>query len=624
MSKVANTSVVNGSGANLNVNELTADGIEIDGVTGYAGNMGAINVTLGTGVRVLNGNFYNNGTIAATGQNAIIMDGTNQILELGNGTNIDGLTDGGAGEDTLVLSGGTINVGTEAMNFEKIVATSDSILSGTVNLNVSDFSDYATAAFGASATPSYSWNDATGAVGELDVVGTINIDVDYNGITSLGTNKTGKIIAKDVKLLGGKLVLQNGGMTSNSIISEVLSNDANANNFYVNDVIVVSTPNKAQIVDPKLFTLGTGMTGGLDINGNNWDTYSVQTFGATNGSGTIGQRYYINNPPVKPDPEPEPESDYIIIPRNRVDLDNINQLTKTNITQIDFKGPELSKGEKKLSFDYQGTFSSEFDANKEFNYDYDVKSYGFSGTVVHKITDRWTTGVSLGYNNSLIDYKGINAGGTIYSDSDHKEQINSFNGTVLGRYTKGRWNFDANIGLGFDVHDLDTEFIGEEMREGRYYSHILKVGLATSYNKKMKNNVEIIPKVGLDYNNVLEDNIVYGSTSKYSSVNIGDARGKGLTGRVEVKLKENEGKFRLDAGLGYKYNFKDTFHEDRYVEGTNLKMEKLYYEKETFTVELNASYVPNEKVTFDLGYNFEKNKNFVNQMIKAGFTINLN
>ena len=224
----------------------------------------------------------------------------------------------------------------------------------------------------------------------------------------------------------------------------------------------------------------------------------------------------------------------------------------------------------------------------------------------------------------MIDYKGINAGGTIYSDSDHKEQINSFNGTVLGRYTKGRWNFDANIGLGFDVHDLDTEFIGEEMREGRYYSHILKVGLATSYNKKMKNNVEIIPKVGLDYNNVLEDNIVYGSTSKYSSVNIGDARGKGLTGRVEVKLKENEGKFRLDAGLGYKYNFKDTFHEDRYVEGTNLKMEKLYYEKETFTVELNASYVPNEKVTFDLGYNFEKNKNFVNQMIKAGFTINLN
>ena len=104
---------------------------------GESKNTGTITVVNGgTGARIENGNFYNNGTISAAGQNAIIMDGTNQVLELGNGTNIDGLTDGAAGEDTIVLSGGAINVGTEAVNFEKIVTTADTTLSGTVNLNV--------------------------------------------------------------------------------------------------------------------------------------------------------------------------------------------------------------------------------------------------------------------------------------------------------------------------------------------------------------------------------------------------------------------------------------------------------------------------------------------------------
>ena len=308
---------------------------------------------------------------------------------------------------------------------------SEPTLSGTVNLNVSDFSDYATAAFGTSATPSYVWNDAAGAAGVLTVAGTVNIDVDYDGISSTGTNKTGKIIANDVVVSGGSLVLQNGGTTTNSIQNEVIANDASATEFYVNDVVIVSTAAKAQAVDPGLFTLGTGMTGGLDTNGNNWSTYTAQTFGSTNGSGAIGQKYYINNTPA---PEVIPEPSYIIIPRNRVDLDNANQLQKTNLTAVNFNSEHMEKGEKKLSFDYQGTvLRSDFDAEKEFNYDYDVKSNGFSGTLVHKITDRWTTGVSLGYSNSLVDYKGINAGGTVYGDSDHEEQINSFNGAAFSR-----------------------------------------------------------------------------------------------------------------------------------------------------------------------------------------------
>ena len=610
-----NNGIINVNGASTGMYLNTA---------GESKNTGTITVVNGgTGARIENGNFYNNGTISAAGQNAIIMDGTNQVLELGNGTNIDGLTDGGAGEDTIVLSGGTINVGTEAVNFEKIVSTADTTLSGTVNLNVSDFSDYATAAFGTSATPSYVWNDAAGAAGVLTVAGTVNIDVDYDGISSTGTNKTGKIIANDVVVSGGSLVLQNGGTTTNSIQNEVIANDASATEFYVNDVVIVSTAGKAQAVDPGLFTLGTGMTGGLDTNGNNWSTYTAQTFGSTNGSGAIGQRYYINNTPA---PEVTPEPSYIIIPRNRVDLDNANQLQKTNLTAVNFNSEHMEKGEKKLSFDYQGTvFRSDFDAEKEFNYDYDVKSNGFSGTLVHKITDRWTTGVSLGYSNSLVDYKGINAGGTVYGDSDHEEQINSFNGAVLGRYTKGRWDFDANLGIGFDVHKLSTDFVGQGIRKGEYYSHLLKGGLAATYNKKFENNnIQLLPTVGIEYNNVNEDEIYYDATSSYSSIKIDEAKKGGFTGKVEVKVKENEGKFRWDAAVGYKYNFVDTFHEDRYVSGTDLKMEQLHYAKGTIMANANVSYVPNDKIAFNLGYNYEKNKNFDNSMIKAGFTINLN
>ena len=89
-------------------------------------------------------------------------------------------------------------------------------------------------------------------------------------------------------------------------------------------------------------------------------------------------------------------------------------------------------------------------------------------------------------------------------------------------------------------------------------------------------------------------------------------------------MKENEGKFRWDAAVGYKYNFVDTFHEDRYVSGTDLKMEQLHYAKGTIMANANVSYVPNDKIAFNLGYNYEKNKNFDNSMIKAGFTINLN
>ena len=619
------TTIVNQAFDNQSTINIDGSSIGIYSISGgEVKNTGTITVVNGgTGARIENGNFYNSGTVSATGQNAIIMDGTNQVLELGNGTNIDGLTDGGAGEDTIVLSGGTINVGTEAINFEKIVTTANSTLSGTVNLNVSDFSDYATTAFGTSSTPSYVWNDAAGAPGVLTVVGTVNIDVDYDGISSTGTNKTGKIIANDVVISGGNLVLQNGGTTTNSIQNEVISNDPSATEFYVNDVLIVSTTGKAQAVDPGLFTLGTGMTGGLDTNGNNWSTYTAQTFGSTNGSGSIGQRYYINNTPA---PEVIPEPSYIIIPRNRVDLDNANQLQKTNLTAVNFNSEHMEKGEKKLSFDYQGTvLSSDFDAEKEYNYDYDVKSNGFSGTLVHKITDRWTTGVSLGYSNSFIDYKGINAGGTVYGDSDHEEQINSFNGAILGRYTKEKWDFDANLGIGFNVHKLNTDFVGQGIRKGEYYSHLLKGGLAATYNKEFEdNNIQLLPTVGIEYNNVNEDAIYYDATSSYSSIKIDEAKKGGLTGKVEVKVKENEGKFRWDAGVGYKYNFVDTFHEDRYVSGTDLKMEKLHYAKGTIMANANVSYVPNDKIAFNLGYNYEKNKNFENSMIKAGFTINLN
>ncbi|MGB6127252.1 MAG: hypothetical protein WBG30_00750, partial [Psychrilyobacter sp.] len=189
-------------------------------------NLGLIAVDgFGIGIKSFGANIYNNGTISAPSGHAIAMSAKDEVLELGEHSKLTGITDGFDGEDTLILSGnGIMNLGINSIrNFEKLVTTGNVTVKGTYNLGVSNGSGYQKSAF---SPIKYSLNDASGAKGNLIVDGTINVAVNYDGITARGTDKTGKIIANTItKTNNGHIILVNGGKTPNGIITELENNN---------------------------------------------------------------------------------------------------------------------------------------------------------------------------------------------------------------------------------------------------------------------------------------------------------------------------------------------------------------------------------------------------------------
>ena len=81
--------------------------------------------------------------------------------------------------------------------------------------------------------------------------------------------------------------------------------------------------------------------------------------------------------------------------------------------------------------------------------------------------------------------------------------------------------------------------------------------------------------------------------------NIESTSGKGFVGKAGVDIGNAEGKLRWNAGVGYKQNFTDTFHETR---------------------DMSNDYKITEKFSVKAGYEYEKNDNFENHNVKAGFS----
>ncbi len=596
-----------GTITNNGVINATEEGIVGQSTTLIVNN-GTINVTgttpssIVSGIRmgnvVVGPRIINTGTINSDGY-AINMAGSNGVLELGNNTQITGIIHGNKGEN-IIISKGNINVGQDGSeNIHKLVASGNTTITGRIDLDPSANDLYYTDATGSSKSLANIASDTS--IGDLTLKGTINVGVDYDGIVD-DTDKTGKIIASSVILSGGNVTLVNAGATANGIVAES-GKDTIGDQLRVKSIVI---SNKQQAVNPDFkFNLSNELSGGSD-----WKSETVSRI--ENGVTVLDELYTridtTPDPDPNPDPNPKPDPDPTVkknaVPRNRVDLDNVNRLDSVSERFLNMESKDMNTGERRQSIEYIGTKGgSKFKAENEYNYDYDVDTDGISGTTLLKLTDNIFGGFTLGYTNNTVTY----------SNSDD-EKVDSFNINMFGRYVTGNFDIDGHLGYGFNEHTLNADWLGAGTLESNYNSHVLKGGATVGYNQEIGKGVKVRPNIGLDYVYVNEGEIYTNGLS-----NIDGTTGQGVVGKVGLDLGNTEGKLRWNLGVGYEQNFTDTFHEDRNM-SNDYTMEELSYGKGTFKASADVDYRVTDGFALKLGYEYEKNDNYENNNVRAGFS----
>ena len=553
-------------------------------------------VKITSGSNQYSSHFLNYGTIIArnSGGTAIEFDSGDSVLELGNNSVVKGKIDGGAGKNIFISSGNVTF--DEANNFEKIVSSGNSVINGTVNLRpAADGDTYYSSAFSSAKSIAADFASDT-SVGDLTINGTVNIGVDYDGIDS-ETEKTGKIIAGSLILNNGKIILTNAGSTAKNILEEA-EQSSKKNTVKIKNIII---SNKLQAVDPNF---NFGVTQELKETGG-WVREAVSR--VENGVTVVDQVY--SKIELNPDPGPVPkpqETDMDVklnpVPRNRVDLDNVNKIGWASERFLNMEARDMNTGERRQSIEYLG-LKSKFDAENKYNYDYNVDTNGIMGTTLHKHTENLYSGFTLGYTNNSVSYS-----------NEDDEKVRSFNVDIFGRYTKENFDIDAHVQYGYNEHELNADWLGAGTKESTYNSYVVKGGVSAGYNQKIASNVKIRPNIGVDYVYVNEGVMITDGMDNISSTD-----GKGFVGKAGVDIGNDEGKLRWNAGVGYKQNFTDTFHETRNM-SNDYKMEKLDYSKGTITANADADYKITEKFSVKAGYEYEKNDNFENHNVKAGFS----
>ena len=555
-------------------------------------------VKIVSGSNQYSGHFLNAGAITARspGGTAIEFDSGDSVLELGNNSAVKGKIDGGAGSN-IFISNGNVTFD-EVNNFEKIVSSGNSAINGTVNLKpAADGDTYYSSAFSNAKSIASDFASDT-LVGNLTINGTVNVGVDYDGIDS-ETEKTGKIIAGSVILNGGKIVLTNAGGTAKNILEEA-EQVSEKSKVRIKNIII---SNKLQAIDP---SFNFGVTQELKETGG-WVREAVSR--VENGVTVVDQVY--SKIALTPDPGPNPnpgqqetEMDAKLnpVPRNRVDLDNANKIGWASERFLNMEAADMMPGERRQSIEYLG-LKSNFDAENKYNYDYNVDTNGIMGTTLYKHAEDLYSGFTLGYTNNSVSYS-----------NDDDEKVRSFNLNVFGRYVKENFDIDAHLQYGYNEHELNADWLGTGTKESSYNSHVIKGGLSAGYNQKITSSVKIRPNIGVDYVYVKE-----GVITTDGMDNIDSTDGKGFVGKAGVDIGNDEGKLRWNAGVGYKQNFTDTFHETRNM-SNDYKMEKLDYSKGIMTASADIDYKITEKFSVKAGYEYEKNDNFENHNVKAGFS----
>ena len=566
---------------------------------------GKTGVEIISGTEEYSGHFLNTGKISGTDY-AVKFDNNSSVFELGNGSSVSGKIDASGGENILIVNG---NVKIDsADNFNKIVSRGDSEITGIINLNPATDNSYYTAAYSGKKSISDIADETE--LGELTLSGVINVGVNYDGIVT-ETDKTGKILTSGLNLQNGQIVLNNAGNTVNDIAKE--SGLTNYGDQIRVKSIIVS--NKQQAVDPS-FQFQT--SGGMK-EAQGWTRETVTRI--ENGVTVLDELYTNLNkevpvnptpdpdpnptPAPKPDPKPTAAEKTNAVPRNRVDLDNINRLDTMSGKFLSMEADSMNAGERRQSIEYTGTKAgSNFKISNSLNYDYDVDSDGIAGTTLHKHTDNLFSGFTLGYSDNKVKY-----------DNGDDEKVKSAGINVFGRYKAGNLNLDGHFGYSYNEHELNADWLMAGRKESSYNSHVIKTGITASYNQDLWNTgLVLTPVIGADYVMVNEETI-----RTDGMANIESATGNGAVGKIGLNLGNSAGNFRWIAGLGYEQNFTDTFHKDRKM-ANGYTMEELHYGKGTFNANLNMDFKVTEKFTLKTGYEYENNSNYENHQINAGIS----
>lgn len=606
LSTVLNDGEINAAekGIYASNNIKTVNTGEISGKTG---------VEIVSGSAEYSGHFLNTGKISGTDY-AVKFDNGNSVLELGNGSIINGKIDAFGGENVLIVNG-DVNIDS-ADNFSKIVSRGNSEISGTVNLNPATDSSYYIGAF----SGRKNMEDLAGEteLGELTLSGVINVGVDYDGITN-ETDKTGKIITSGLNVQNGKVVLNNAGNTVKEITEESGLREY-GDQIRVKSIIV---SNKQQAVDPS-FHFET--SGGMDET----TGWLRETVSRVENGVTVLDALYTNitkdipvppapapNPAPDPNPAPEPAPEPVpvpkptasektnSVPRNRVDLDSINRLDMMSGRFLSMETDSMNVGERRQSIEYTGTKAgSDFKASNNLNYDYSVNSDGIAGTTLTKHTEDLYSGFTLGYTNNEVNY-----------NNGDDEKVNSLGIDIFGRYTTGNWNLDGHFGYGYNQHELHADWLMAGVKESTYNSHVIKTGITASYDQNLGNSGLILsPSIGADYVMVNEETI-----RTDGMANIEGASGDGIVGKIGLDLGNTSGNFRWKLGVGYEQNFTDTFHNERKMIN-GYTMEELHYGKGTLNANLNMDFKVTDKFTLKTGYEYENNSDYENHKFNAGIS----
>ena len=580
VSEVLNTGIINSDeiGIQLLNNKKSINSGEIHSKTG---------VSINSGTEKYSGHFYNDGTISGTDYSIKFDDG-DSVLELGNGSKITGNIDGSLGENILIANG---NIDLETVNnFNKLVSAGNSVINGTINLNPTENPSFYTGAFTATEDISNITNDT--ALGNLTVRGVINIGVNYDGISG-ETSNTGKILAGTLILEDGSIILSNGGNTSNDLITES-ELSGSRDQIKIKNIVI---SNKQQAVNPDFRFQAAG---GMEAK----DGWTRKTVGRLVNGVTVLDEIYTKDS-LPPDPDPDPVTVLNSVPRNRVDLDNINTLDSLSKRYLRTDSSDMNIGETRQSIEYTGTKAgSDFTAENPYNYNYSVDSDGITAVTLNKLNENTYAGFSLGYLKNDIKY----------SNND-KEDINSYNINIFGRRNAGNWNFDIHTAYGYNEHEINADWLGAGQKTSNYNSHVLKTGISLGYEQKLGNSgVSFSPGIGADYIYIYESKITTPGLS-----NIDAASGNGFTGSIKMNLGDYEGKVKWNAGIGYEQNFTDTFHEERKM-SNNYIMEKLSYGKGTFTANLDLDFKLTDALTLKTGYKYENNNNYENHIFRTGIS----
>ncbi|MGB6127203.1 MAG: autotransporter domain-containing protein, partial [Psychrilyobacter sp.] len=315
----------------------------------------------------------------------------------------------------------------------------------------------------------------------------------------------------------------------------------------------------------------------------------------------------------------QPKSSKILIPRNKVDLDNINEVTRVTQKMRDLNTRDLDAGESLFDIDYLGARQNrDFHGHKDYNYDYKSHSNGFLGTYMEKLTNNFTLGTAFSYNQADVKYGDIRLQNINVTapTKQHSEKIDSFNTQMYGRYEYGLWNLDLGMGYGVNNHKLDVNYMSG-MKQAKYKSYLLKTGGALSYEFPLTETLSLVPLAGLDYLHISEDKMEFNNKGVIVK---GEKNGM-LVETVGLSLRKNIGKFRYDAGIKYQYNTKEALHNARNLENYYINMEALKLDRHTMIAGIDMQYALNELVGIHGGYSYRYNKNYQNNNINLGINI---